>query len=633
LDGKTASISSRPRFFRGAKRNFAARLGGCFLTVCLATAAITSFEKTDGGINLIWVANGVLLAYLLLAPRWRWPAYAAAGFAALLIGKWVAGEPWPTNLLFNFLNMLEVLTSALLLRTRSAQLPRFTQLKYLLRFVAIAVLATPLAVGILFTLVTSASLRSIQGYSFIDWVVTDSLGIAGVTPICAGIFQNRFRNSVRKHWNWVLIPVLAATTFAAFYKVEIPALFLIYPLLVLILLQMGLSWASVATLYVAIFSGWCTVHRIGPFALTSYLSPTEPSILLQVYSVSNMFMLYAVTVVLEGRQATERRLQKIVALHNLVTENSRDAIIISDFKGRPSYISPSMRNLGGWSPEEIMAQEPLELAHPNDLENVNEALRELLESIDSTVIELRLRTRKGDYIWIECSMRVYRDPATGKRAGVLNLVRNIGERKRAEQELQAAYTALESMAVVDALTGLANRRRFDAYLTAEWRREMRDIKPLSLLMLDADYFKSYNDAYGHVRGDSCLKQIAEACMDVVARPGDLVARYGGEEFAIILPETDNAGALQVGREICDALRSRKLKHPSNPAGCVTISIGCATVIPQRGHHATDLIETADKALYQAKHCGRDQVCNANEMENPVEASTPEEIPAGAGPGV
>lgn len=310
-----------------------------------------------------------------------------------------------------------------------------------------------------------------------------------------------------------------------------------------------------------------------------------------------------------------------MAVHTLVTENSRDAIIISDFNGRTSYISPSIRNLGGWSPEEIDRQEPLALVHPDDLENIKDALRELHESIDSTVIELRLRTRKGDYIWVECSMRIYRDPATGKRAGILNLVRNIVERKRAAQELQAAYNAVEALAVVDALTGLANRRRFDAYLTAEWRREMRDAKPLSLLMLDADFFKSYNDAYGHVRGDSCLKQIAEACMDVVARPGDLVARYGGEEFAIILPETDNAGAVQVGTEICEALCARKLKHASNPAGFVTISIGCATIVPQRGRHANDLIEIADRALYKAKHDGRNQVCNANEMEEFGSGST------------
>ena len=117
--------------------------------------------------------------------------------------------------------------------------------------------------------------------------------------------------------------------------------------------------------------------------------------------------------------------------------------------------------------------------------------------------------------------------------------------------------------MTDALTGLANRRRFDQYLATEWRRSMRDRQPLSLLMLDVDEFKIYNDTYGHQRGDSCLKQIAEACMDVVSRPGDLVARFGGEEFVVVLPNTQNEGALLIAGEICEALRSRRLPHSGN----------------------------------------------------------------------
>ena len=628
MGGKTASASSRPQSPWWRRHRFAVHLGRCFLSVGLATAAVTSFERTDHGVNLIWAANGVLLAYLLLAPRWRWPAYLAAGASALVVGKWFAGVPWTDNLIFNALNLTEVLACALLLRPRSTVLPHFARPRYLIRFAGIAVLGVPMAIALLNAMIRSTPSFAIRENSFLQWAVSDGLGIAVTTPLCVALFQSRFRDAAK--WRqWALLPLLAAVAFAAFYKTEIPALFFIYPLLVLILLQMGLGWAALGTLFVAVFSGWCTVRGIGPFALTSGLSPIEPSILLQAYIVSNMFMLYAVTVVLDSRQAAERRLQKIVAVHTLVTENSRDAIIISDFNGRTSYISPSIHNMGGWSPEEINRQEPLALVHRDDLENIKDALRELQESIDNTVIELRMRTRKADYIWVECSMRIYRDTVTGKRAGILNLVRNIGERKRAAQELQAAYTALEAMAVVDALTGLANRRRFDTYLTSEWRREMRDANPLSLLMLDADFFKSYNDGYGHVRGDSCLKQIAEACMDVVSRPGDLVARYGGEEFAIILAETDNAGAVQVGHEICEALRARKLKHESNPAGYVTISIGCATMIPQRGRHATDLIEIADKALYHAKHSGRDQVCNANAIKGIMVTLILEEVPAAA----
>jgi diguanylate cyclase (GGDEF)-like protein len=231
------------------------------------------------------------------------------------------------------------------------------------------------------------------------------------------------------------------------------------------------------------------------------------------------------------------------------------------------------------------------------------------------MIECRIRNRDGEYIWVEASLRVIRDPQTGRPSGILNVVRDVSERKLAEQRLQEAYNAVEALAVTDSLTGLANRRRFDQYLSAEWRRSMRDHQPLSLLMLDVDKFKAYNDTYGHQRGDSCLKQIAEACMDVVSRPGDLVARFGGEEFVVVLPNTESEGAMQVGSEICEALRSRRLPHSGNVLGIVTISAGCATVIPKFGKHAPDLVEMADKALYKAKLDGRNTVVNGNLFES------------------
>jgi len=142
---------------------------------------------------------------------------------------------------------------------------------------------------------------------------------------------------------------------------------------------------------------------------------------------------------------------------------------------------------------------------------------------------------------------------------------------------------------------------------------MRQQEPLSLLLFDVDWFKSYNDTYGHVRGDSCLKQIAEAAQDVVTRPGDLVARIGGEEFAVVLPNTPADGAMEVANLICGAIRSRRLPHNTNPIGYVTVSAGCATMVPALGQHSNALSEQADDALYAAKHAGRNQVCSAQSL--------------------
>jgi diguanylate cyclase (GGDEF)-like protein/PAS domain S-box-containing protein len=201
---------------------------------------------------------------------------------------------------------------------------------------------------------------------------------------------------------------------------------------------------------------------------------------------------------------------------------------------------------------------------------------------------------------------------------------DITERKLAEKKLQDAYHTVEALAITDALTGLANRRRFDQYLASEWRRGMREQQPLSLLMIDADHFKLYNDTYGHTLGDTCLKEIGNVALEVVVRPGDLVARFGGEEFVVLMPNTDSEGAMQVADEICKTMRERQIPHKLNPFGIMTVSVGCATITPQFPKTAAHLIELSDLALYEAKHNGRNQVCNGNLVEDRRKAHGPDE---------
>jgi diguanylate cyclase (GGDEF)-like protein len=189
--------------------------------------------------------------------------------------------------------------------------------------------------------------------------------------------------------------------------------------------------------------------------------------------------------------------------------------------------------------------------------------------------------------------------------------------ERRLHKAQEACRAAETLAAVDPVTGLANRRRFDQCLESEWRRALREGTPMSLVLIDADHFKSYNDSYGHLSGDSCLKQIADAAREAVNRPGDLVARFGGEEFAVVLPDTDGRGAEEIAREICSALRRKNLSHKANPCGLVTVSAGCATLVPCLGQQARMLLEMADEALYRAKLMGRDRVCAAGEMIHAV----------------
>lgn len=167
----------------------------------------------------------------------------------------------------------------------------------------------------------------------------------------------------------------------------------------------------------------------------------------------------------------------------------------------------------------------------------------------------------------------------------------------------------ESLVIFDDLTGIANRRYFNRYLSQEWRRSSRETSPLSLLICDLDFFKAYNDYYGHQAGDDCLRQVAGVISQTLKRPADLVARYGGEELAVILPNTDSQGAETVAEELCLAVRGLQIPHHLSEASShVTISIGISTLVPTQETVLENLIMAADMALYRAKATGRNRYC-------------------------
>jgi len=174
--------------------------------------------------------------------------------------------------------------------------------------------------------------------------------------------------------------------------------------------------------------------------------------------------------------------------------------------------------------------------------------------------------------------------------------------------MKAQETELKRLVATDPLTGLSNRRALDDILDREWRRARRTGVPLGMIMVDLDYFKDYNDCYGHPAGDACLKAIAGLLRSNVRRPVDFVARYGGEEFAVLLPGTGMQGASRVGELLCDAVRAKKIIHPKSPLGSfVTASFGVAALVPERAGAASALVAAADEALYEAKHTGRNRV--------------------------
>jgi diguanylate cyclase (GGDEF)-like protein/PAS domain S-box-containing protein len=244
----------------------------------------------------------------------------------------------------------------------------------------------------------------------------------------------------------------------------------------------------------------------------------------------------------------------------------------------------------------------------------------LAHPADGNTFEITLQPSHGESFAAELTVGGIRTDGQDL-IGYRLLVRNISERKKVEIEmyllnqqlqervkqqtaaLEQANQELVKLAFEDALTKIANRRRFDDHLQQEWRRMQRRSEPLTLVMCDVDHFKLYNDLYGHLLGDRCLQQVAQALQRHVGRPGDLVARYGGEEFAIILSATDALGAVNVVEKIRTYIRSLKIPNGDQ---MLSLSFGMATVIPNQEEMPEQLLAVADQALYFAKQAGRDR---------------------------
>jgi len=290
----------------------------------------------------------------------------------------------------------------------------------------------------------------------------------------------------------------------------------------------------------------------------------------------------------------------------LLAEYSSDMITMHDIKGTYLYASPACKEILQYDEDELVGQDAYRFMHPDDIEKVSMGHQTALNS-GYSVFSYRICRKDGEYVWLESAVKFMNEILSGDQKLIV-VSRNISERILVERRLQEANELLQHLSTIDGLTGVSNRRTFDDRLEMEWNRGLRNSAHLSLLMLDIDYFKSYNDTYGHQGGDGCLKQIASVIQENLGRSTDLLCRYGGEEFCVILPETDETGAILVGEKIRMAIEALKIPHSgSKIQPWVTISVGAATMIPNVYTSYMNLVSNADKAVYKAKFDGRNCV--------------------------
>jgi len=273
-----------------------------------------------------------------------------------------------------------------------------------------------------------------------------------------------------------------------------------------------------------------------------------------------------------------------------------------------AYIGPQIEPLLGWRQTSWgTVNDWAERMHPEDRDRVvNFCVSQSQSGVDHEA-DYRALTADGGYVWIRDVVHVVRD-ADGNVESLIGFMFDITERKKTEEALLTLQKELEELSFRDGLTGVANRRKFDMVFDNEWNEARRNVQPVSLIMFDVDHFKRYNDHYGHVEGDECLKRVAAVLSSVANRPRDFFARYGGEEFVLLLPATDEAAAKSVAERCRQAVFKSQIPHADSPVGqLLTVSMGVGTVIPSGGDDPVKFLEAVDRRLFQAKRGGRDRI--------------------------
>ncbi|WP_298825924.1 diguanylate cyclase [uncultured Piscinibacter sp.] len=307
------------------------------------------------------------------------------------------------------------------------------------------------------------------------------------------------------------------------------------------------------------------------------------------------------------KQLNARLADSRAQLHAVIG-TALSAILMLDERGVVLSANPAAATIFGWTEEELVGRD-LRVLVPADLVGHSTDPLALLSTRATDVRaargapqDIRARHRDGHAVVVQLALSRLE---TSGAARFVALFTDLSEREAYAQALRDASAQLALLSETDALTAIANRRRFDRVLQEEWQRSGRHGQPLALLLVDVDYFKRYNDSLGHPMGDDCLRAIAQVLRDCVRRAGDLVARYGGEEFALLLPHTGAAEAMALALTCIEAVEAAALPHPDSPmAPHVTLSIGVASMVATDAAAASPLVAAADAAVYAAKRAGR-----------------------------
>ncbi|MEX3840415.1 diguanylate cyclase domain-containing protein [Paraburkholderia sp. BR10879] len=582
---------------------------------CLASGALKTMA---GEIAPIWLTNAVLLSQLMVAPPRRRYSVFAGGVLGNLAANLFVGESFGVSASYSSADIVEVLI-ALAFAPRISTVSEMVRARPLTRFVAGGVLLAPAVSGVLAMTLLHGRLSGRLLPDLANWFISDALSLAIFTPAAlvfwTGDVAHLLRADQRRKTAFLLLVVCIATV-GVFGQSRFPLLYWALPPIVLLAFQADLAGVMVGLLLCLAIAVSFTLRGTGPLWVFPYETMQGRIFGLQLFLVAALGIALPITATQAQRNRLFMMLRDGERRYRVLAENATDIVMSLGLDGRLTYVSPRITSLLGHSPEHLTGTHLTDLALADDRDALAAAIAKVASGEVEASETSRLRHMNGSVLWMEAHLRCVIEPFSGKPDSLTATVRDITERTLLEKRAAEERAELRGLAFRDGLTGLFNRRHFDRELAHHWQQESRADKRgyLAVIMTDVDAYKSYNDFYGHQRGDECLRIVAGTIASSAARFTDTVARYGGEEFALILRDTDRDGALVVAERIRQAVESLRLPHRGSNSGIVTISLGVAVLHTSDGHDPTLLVAAADRALYAAKRQGRNCTCVADRVD-------------------